>query len=561
MRKRPRSYSITLRLLSTVILGMLALNVLTLYSTQRLVENTRTDIRKEYESVQNIYAIEIARQLTQAQSQIGAVSTSYMTGMATNATALHDERQYEALRCQAQLISAMRDLQLQLGVVTGYYVYGRDADAFIFQGSYEGSKWFESQLRKENTADAPFVLTRDWWLEETPFGQILISNTARQDLAYGAWVRLDDVWNALGLDAETARRLHIVPADAPAPSESYIDVLLGNTGFVIRQILPEAETALPFSVELLRYISWAMLLILPLSWLVLQRLVIRPLGELVHAIGEIESGNTRYRIPDQSDTYEFDKLNRGFNRAAEAIAHARSEVYEAQLENQRIRIRYLTQQMQPHFVLNTLNLIYSMEPEQYDLIQRTLLCLSRYYRYVAHVGEQLVPTGAELEHVKNYFQIQQIRYQDCFSYGISCTPEMEEALIPPLVIQTFAENALRHSLKVDEPNRVEVCIAEAVDGRIHICIRDTGDGYSQTILDKIHTFQQTRVPQDGLGLGIQNTIERLSLIYGEAARLNFGNAAEGGAQVDILLPLRFENTEKIDDSLADEAYQRGGQTI
>ena len=211
-------------------------------------------------------------------------------------------------------------------------------------------------------------------------------------------------------------------------------------------------------------------------------------------------------------------------------------MYETQLENERIRIRYLTQQMQPHFVLNTLNLVYSMEPDQYDMIQRTVLCLSRYYRYVAHVGEQLVPVDAELEHVKNYFQIQQIRYPDSFDFDIRCPEDLREVQVPPVVIQTFAENAIKHSLTVGEQNRVEVHIHAESDDHIHICIRDSGNGYDPEVLDRIHAFRTTRVPQDGLGLGIQNTIERLELIYGKDADLCFGNSPAGGAQVDIYLP-------------------------
>ena len=110
------------------------------------------------------------------------------------------------------------------------------------------------------------------------------------------------------------------------------------------------------------------------------------------------------------------------------MANAESKAYASQLESERIRIRYLTQQMQPHFVLNTLNLVYSMEPSQYKLMQRTIQCLARYFRYVAHVSEPLVPIEAELEHVKNYFNLQQIRYPDNFDYDVACPAELMEKL-------------------------------------------------------------------------------------------------------------------------------------
>lgn len=108
-------------------------------------------------------------------------------------------------------------------------------------------------------------------------------------------------------------------------------------------------------------------------------------------------------------------------------------------------------------------------------------------------------------------------------------------LIPPIVIQTFAENAIKHSLIIGVMNHVEVHI-QLDDERLHISIHDTGTGYPDEVLERIRIFQQTRERQEGLGLGIQNTIERLELLYGHNASLSFCNAPKGGAQVDILLP-------------------------
>ena len=72
--------------------------------------------------------------------------------------------------------------------------------------------------------------------------------------------------------------------------------------------------------------------------------------------------------------------------------------------------------------------------------------------------------------------------------------------------------------------------------RLHICIHDSGTGYPIEVLKKIQEFQKTKIQQEGLGLGIQNTIERIDLLYETGADLIFSNAANGGAQVDIFLP-------------------------
>jgi two-component system sensor histidine kinase YesM len=528
--------SLTLRLFSTIVLGFVAVNIITLYITSYLKDFTRTSILREYRQVQEMYADEVTRQLTQAQERISILGSSYLVDMGTNAEALQDERQYEAVRCQNEINSAMKNWQFQYPAVTGYYVYGQTADVFIFgmrSNNYQSSTWFRQQL--ENKLE-PFTQIGGWRLWESPMGQLLIFNVVRRDLCYGSWIQVDALWDELGLNESDVRTFDILPAETEAPSSGYvIDVPIEDTTYIIRQTLAAEAVALPRTVQLLQLLAYLTLLIIPLSWLALRRLVFSPLRELTTAIQEIDRGNTKYRIPTKATSYEFDQLNRQFNRSIEAVANAEAKAYASQLESERIRIRYLTQQMQPHFVLNTLNLVYSMEPDQYPLMVKTLLCLSRYFRYIAHISEPMVPVEAELEHVKNYFQLQQIRYPDNFTYDIQCPEELREMLIPPIVIQTFAENAIKHSLIIGVMNHVEVHI-QLDDERLHISIHDTGTGYPDEVLERIRIFQQTRERQEGLGLGIQNTIERLELLYGHNASLSFCNAPKGGAQVDILLP-------------------------
>ena len=538
MKKRTHHYSLALRLFSSVILGMLALNILTIYSTQRLGESAEENILRKYRQVQVFYANEVEREMSEAQGRITDVSNAYMTAMAVSGAAMQDERQYEALRCRTELIIAMRNWQLWFPMTTGYYVYGRDVNVLLFQGDgMPSQQWFSSHLRGEAAPD--ITQNTGWQLLDTPTGRILLFNMDRRNSSYGTWINVEKLWRTLELNNTDAEHVYsIIRSDEPAPDGICIDVPIGKTGYILRQTLPQSATALPQSVSLLQFLSYSMLLVLPVSWFSLRRLVFQPLKALTKAIYQINEGNTDYRIPETATTSEFNQLNHEFNRSIEMIAQTRMQVYESQLENERTRINYLTQQMQPHFVLNTLNLVYSMEPSQYKLMQRTIQCLARYFRYVAHVSEPLVPIEAELEHVKNYFNLQQIRYPDNFDYDVACPEELMEKLIPPIVIQTFAENAIKHSLTIGEQNRVDVRIDQAEDGRIHILIHDSGTGYPQEVLEKIRTFQQTRVKQEGLGLGIQNTIERISLIYDSGTDLRFSNAAEGGAQVDIYLPER-----------------------
>lgn len=105
-------------------------------------------------------------------------------------------------------------------------------------------------------------------------GQILIFNVVRRDLCYGAWVQVDALWTELGLNESDMRTFDILPAGAEMPAWGHvIDVPIEDTGYIIRQTLADQAVALPQTVQLLQLLAYLTLLIIPLSWLALRRLI------------------------------------------------------------------------------------------------------------------------------------------------------------------------------------------------------------------------------------------------------------------------------------------------
>ena len=210
-------------------------------------------------------------------------------------------------------------------------------------------------------------------------------------------------------------------------------------------------------------------------------------------------------------------------------------------------MRYLTKQIQPHFILNTLNILYSYEPEEYPLIQKMILCLAKYFRYIVKVDQPFVPLYQELEHIRNYFEIQKARYPEIFYTYMEMGDELEEAQVPPLLVQNFVENSIKYALRMDSKVKIYV-LAERVD-KARMCIRiaDTGKGMPEETLAAIECFKKEKLSQKELGIGIQNAIERLSVIYGDDADICVYNSIEGGATVDIFMPV-----------IAPESYAEGG---
>ena len=191
---------------------------------------------------------------------------------------------------------------------------------------------------------------------------------------------------------------------------------------------------------------------------------------------------------------------------------------------------------------NCLNTIYSMAQTQlYEEIMKMSMITSNYFRYIFQNTQDLVPVKNELEHIKNYMEIQKMRYGDTFSYEIHAEEGTENIRIPPILIQTFIENAIKHSNTFDEPIIIRTDIAWMTAGgnsheNIQIQVMDTGCGFSEDILQSLNSAIPLE-PQNGHRIGITNAIQRLNLLYGqEEAVITFSNLPSGGACVTILLP-------------------------
>lgn len=123
---------------------------------------------------------------------------------------------------------------------------------------------------------------------------------------------------------------------------------------------------------------------------------------------------------------------------------------------------------------------------------------------------------------------------------------MEHYLIPPLIIQNFAENAIKYSISMQKKISIYVLVEFYEDNKMRIRIADTGKGLSPKVLEAIGRFRETHVYQDALGIGIQNAIERLEILYQGIPKIRFYNSASGGATIDIIMPcIEKEKTEEI----------------
>ncbi|MGO4108606.1 sensor histidine kinase [Paenibacillus sp. YAF4_2] len=240
-----------------------------------------------------------------------------------------------------------------------------------------------------------------------------------------------------------------------------------------------------------------------------------------------------------SKIVELEKANKQFAQLVTQIKTYKIDIYERELEKQQIQLDYMKLQIKPHFFLNCLTTIHSMaQMDMTEEIQQMALSTSVYFRYIFQNGQDFVRMEDEIEHVRVYLEIQRNRYQGSFLYRIEQTELTRDTPIPPLVLQTFIENAIKYAVSRDNQVLIELTVEEQlIEGETMtvIQISDTGPGFPPDVLEKLQQGQ----PLDqtyGTQIGIMNTASRLDYLYGERALIRFSNRDSGGACITLYLP-------------------------
>ena len=277
------------------------------------------------------------------------------------------------------------------------------------------------------------------------------------------------------------------------------------------------------------------ILLLPLIWGLLRRMIIRPLGRLQAAMQNIEEDHIEYRMEAPESAAEFEYIRSTFNDMADEIQNLRIQAYEREIEKLRIEADNIRLQISPHMLMNSLNMIYNLSLSRNNkVIQQFTLCLSDYFRYSLTRHEDTVPISEELKFVESYLNVQKVRFPGRFVYVYDIPEEIMEVQIPPLLIQNFVENTIKYGLKMDD--EIEIILTVTADEeRISISIDDTGAGMSPEVLENLRSGEAFE-DKNGRHIGIWNCRRRLAMLYGGRAVLTITSAPNEGTQVHIELP-------------------------
>ena len=239
------------------------------------------------------------------------------------------------------------------------------------------------------------------------------------------------------------------------------------------------------------------------------------------------------------------------SRAAQRMAEVKrreADYHRMSRQVTEAKLAALQAQVEPHFLYNTLASVQALtevDPARANAMTGHLIQYLR--NALPKMRESVSTVGQELELVRAYLNILQMRMGERLAFEIAMPPPLADAPFPPLMLPSLVENAIKHGLEpLREGGTVTIC-AEETDGRIRVTVTDTGRGFGET---------------PGEGVGLANIRERLAALYGGEARLTLEANAPRGVRAILEVPRKAP--ERVDTGpavappeAAAEAARRG----
>lgn len=550
--------SSVIRVMCVVIAVMIPVNVVTILLGKMAVNRAEEQFASETKGALDLYMLQVEDAMKRAAWKTQQIAVDDVDFAKINSKKITTTTEYyDELQSVVRLKEVMNKAIDDNIFAAGMYAFFPEKEIKIVESNYSSyqTELFEQINRIIEEKEIQKV--GYWEVVDLETTDIALYVGKHQNAYFGAWFDLNQILRRIVKEDGSPQIQAFISEDRQIYSEKntenidletvlknpkkagYIVIRTENkyADFSLIQVISRSTIKNNFS-GMTQILSWSMILVLlaiPVILYVLRRWMIVPLNQLSSAMKRIEHGDTEFRITEKSAGSEFEQINKNFNRMLDEMSELKIDVYEQQLEKEKIRRCFLSQQIQPHFILNAMNILYSYEQDEYPLIQKMILCLSQYFRYIVNANTDFVELKNEMLHIRNYFEIQRARYPEEFFAIVEWDEELDNCLIPPLLIQNFVENAIKHSLMIGNSIDIFVIAKKMGDEKIQIFVADTGKGISDEILEKIKRFRETKQYQDGLGVGIQNAIERLEVLYEGKAELKIGRDRPNGTRVELIL--------------------------
>lgn len=297
----------------------------------------------------------------------------------------------------------------------------------------------------------------------------------------------------------------------------------------------------------------------------ISRNISSPLKLLIREMKQVEMGNFKGSVTVKSFE-EINSLVSSFNRMVNRMEELIERITLSSMSEKNAELQALQSQVNPHFLYNTLDMIYWMLDErENDRLGKVILALSHMFRYSSDWQEASKTTlRQELDQMRHYITIIESRLEGRVSTNIQIDPDYLDVILPKMTLQPIIENAVKYGLEPSrEPGNLQV-FTEVHEQELHIIIKDNGVGMPESTLEEMQELlsvdraevsgvvtsmkmEQSITPSSGQaaspsvktrrGIGLTNVHRRIALMFGDAYGLRIHSKQGEGTTVIIAMPL------------------------
>lgn len=569
---KPFLNSLRFKLFATILLVIVPLITVLIINSYYSVRVVRNQVAQSNKNMLSLYMNQIDSYLEEVDKYLFNLAEGDTDLLELESSRLTNENSY--MLAKLRLFTKLSEDVNAYPHIDMLFIYSQANDELLAVQNFKGNSNTDAELAKQEMRKMIGALTEpmdysQWHVWKGESSPSLFHLIRTGDVFVGAWVNSRKLIVPLSLidlgesgaallttdklePLSHAEFLSENGIDLRFPKESYAITGKDNSYLVMGEpsrqgefnliaLVPDSTILeqLPYLQRITSVIVLLAGLFLLLFLFLMRRVFLLPVKRLIIAMRRLQGGNWDSRLEQKPSSTEFEIMDETFNRMIGEIHDLKINVYEEQLNHQRAELKHLQLQINPHFFLNTLNIIYNLATvKDFALIQEMSKCLVVYFRFMFRSNSYFVSLKDELLHTANYLRIQQLRFPGILTFRVEAPEDIRHTEVPPLIIQTMVENTIKHAVNMDDPIeiRVDAALQEDGDGgHIIILVRDTGPGFPQKVLEKLQAGEEG-MSEEGEHVGIWNARRRLHLLYQDKARIEFYNEPGSGAAVRIAIP-------------------------
>ncbi len=452
------------------------------------------------------------------------------------------------------------------------FAYLPEADTFLTVNSnnLEYKKREQISMYIRNLTDTGKVEFNDWKVYTLEGSHYLMRIIRFNNMYLGAWIQMESLKTPMSLvnlgdntytfftnkkgfvltppndldlkSIEGGNGFKKLTLNGEKSNYQYVSQSSHEGDFKLYVLIPEKNTLnyLPYILRVSFIILFVLcFVIIPAYLFFISRDILLPLNGLVTSMKKVKNGDLDVRIHSKTTSDEFEIVKETFNNMLMQIQDLKISVQHEKTIALKEELYRLQMQQSPHFLINSLNILYNLsELKDYKLIEEMTLCLIRYYRFIYTNNFNFVFLKDEISHCEDYLRIHKMRMKDKLEYSFMVPNFLDDTPVPPLIVQTFIENAIKYSASEDGLVSIAVKIDFAVyehEDCIKILIEDSGNGFSEQCLHIFQNADNVFTQKKCEHLGIINVQRRLALLYEGKSNIRIFN--RNGAIIEIYLPI------------------------